>query len=231
MTKEEQLKEGLFRILSEKGAKLMGCAQLSGIIDDEKQIGVSVAVPVPRKIVEDLKESPTREYYDMYHQLNHQLDEIVEAGTDFLRKNGCKAKANTTTVMEQDENWCTYLPHKTVATRAGLGWIGKNCLLVTKEYGGAIRLSSLITNAPLPTDVPIEKSLCGNCTECVKYCPAGALTGAVWHAGMDRAELFKKDICFQSMIRRMKAATGIEADICGKCFAVCPYTQRYLTEK
>lgn len=231
MEKEEQLKEALFQILSEKGAKLMGVADLSGIVEGAMQTGISVAVPVPVNIVNDLKEAPTEEYYHMYHQLNAQLNEIVEAGADFLQKKGYQAQANTTAVMEQDENWCTWLPHKTVATRAGLGWIGKSCLLVTREYGGAVRISSLITDAPLEEDTPVDKSLCGDCTECVKHCPAGALKGELWKAGMERAELFDKDVCFTSMVIRMKALTGIEADLCGKCFAVCPYTQRYLKGK
>ena len=88
------------------------------------------------------------------------LDNIVSCGAEFLLENGYQAYANTTKAVKQDDNWCTPLPHKTVATRAGLGWIGKNCLLVTKEYGSAVRLSSLLTDAPLPAGTPddIRKS-------------------------------------------------------------------------
>ena len=77
-----------------------------------------------------------------------------------LLENGYQSYANTTKAVKQDDNWCTPLPHKTVATRTGLGWIGKNCLLVTKEYGSAVRLSSLLTDAPLPAGTPddIRKS-------------------------------------------------------------------------
>lgn len=146
----EELKRALYAVLAEAGANLMGIADLSGIVSGEMQTGVSVAVPVPRNIVRDLQTAPTREYYDAYHALNARLDGIVSRGAEFLRANGYRAQANTIKVVRKDEDWRTPLPHKTVATRAGLGWIGKNCLLITREYGGAVRLSSLLTDAPLP---------------------------------------------------------------------------------
>lgn len=222
------LKEELFRILSEKGAVRMGIADLSDVAEGTMRVGVSVAVPVPKHIVRDLMTAPTKEYYDTYYALNAQLDEIVESGAQFLRGRGFQAAANTTKVVRTDDNWQTPLPHKTVAVRAGLGWIGKSCLLVTETHGGAIRLSSLLTDAPLPCDAPVTESRCGGCTACVKACPAKALTGALWTPGMAREELFHREICKEKQVERMKQATGIETDLCGLCFAVCPYTQRYL---
>lgn len=224
--KARQLKEDLFSHLTEKGAKLMGVADLSGIVSGDMKTGISVAVPVPPHIVRDLQTAPTKEYFDAYHSLNARLNGIVEAGAAFLKERGWEACANTTDVVKTDEAWVTPLPHKTVATRAGLGWIGKSCLLVTEEYGSAIRLSSLLTDAPLPPDTPVNESRCGSCTVCVKACPAGALTGALWYAGMPREELFHRKICKKTQLERMKQATGIEQDLCGLCFAVCPYTRR-----
>lgn len=222
--------EDLFRLLREKGAKLIGIADLSGIAEGTLTTGISVAVPVPRHIVRDLQDSPTKEYYDAYYSLNEQLNHIVSSGAEFLKGCGYQAFANTTKAVRIDDNWSTPLPHKTVATRAGIGWIGKNCLLVTKEYGSAIRLSSLLTDAPLPAAQPINQSLCGACSVCVESCPGKALTGKSWDAQKTRTELFHKEICKETQIRRMKQATGIETDLCGLCFAVCTYTKRYLAE-
>ncbi len=228
MTDRSLLKKELFSLLEEKGAKLMGVADLTGIVDGEMKRGVSVAIPVPKNIVRDLQTAPTKEYYDVYYSLNAQLDSIVTSGAEFLLKQGYHALANTTKAVKTDENWNTPLPHKTVATRAGLGWIGKNCLLVTREYGSAVRLSSLLTDAPLPCDTPKTESHCGGCTVCVKHCPAKALTGVLWTPETRREELFHKEDCKKMQIQRMKQATGIETDLCGLCFAVCPYTQKYL---
>lgn len=182
------------------------------------QTGISVAVPVPKHIVRDLQTAPTKEYYDTYYFLNAQLDEIVTSGAEFLMNNGYHAQANTTKVVKTNEDWRTPLPHKTVATRAGLGWIGRNCLLVTREYGSAVRLSSLLTDAPIPFDVPITESYCGRCMVCVNRCPAKALTGKLWTPKTSREALFHKEECKKMQIQRMKQATGIKTDLCSLCF-------------
>lgn len=222
------LKEELFELLKRKGAKLMGVADLRGIVDGEMQIGVSVAVPVPPNIVQQLQTAPTIEYYNTYYSINAQLNDIVSSGAEFLKERGYLAHANTTETVKQDKDWRTPLPHKTVATRAGLGWIGKSCLLVTEKYGSAVRLSALLTDAPIKCDDPINESRCGKCTICVRKCPAHAFSGALWNTGVKREELFNKEACKKMQIQRMKQATGIETDLCGLCFAVCPYTQRYI---
>ena len=222
------LKKELFGLIAEKGARFMGVANLAGIVEGELQTGISVAIPVPRKIVLDLQYMPTREYYDAYHSMNAQLDDMVSSGAAFLRNRGYQAYANTTEVVKKDRDWKTPLPHKTVATRAGLGWIGKSCLLVTREYGSAVRISSLLTNAPLPFDRPINESRCGGCSTCVRSCPAQAFTGVLWNVEVDREEMFHKEDCKQMQIQRMKQATGMEVDLCGLCFAVCPHTGKYL---
>lgn len=238
------LKEELFQCLKKEGAALMGIADLSDIhlfgehpeaspvgeafLKEGLRTGVSVAIPVPPAIVKTLETAPTREYYDTYYAMNHHLDQIVTAGAAFLTQKGFHAYANTVDKVIKGTHSISALPHKTVATRAGLGWIGKSCLLVTPQYGGAIRLSSLLTDAPLPCDVPIRESRCGNCHRCVDQCPGHALKGTLWYEGIDRSLILDWQTCKKAQLERMIAATGIHQDLCGKCFAVCPYTQRYI---
>ena len=228
MLEAQELKQELFRRLAAEGAAQMGVADLRGLVPSGLETGVAVLVSLPRDLVRALQTAPTRAYYAAYHTLNAQLDRIVTRGADFLEQAGYRARAQTTSAVVQDDGWSTPLPHKTVATRAGLGWVGKSCLLVTRAYGSAVRLSSLVTDAPLPWDPPVEESQCKGCSLCVQRCPGQALTGATWHPGLPREALLRKEICQETQLRRMKAATGIDTDLCGLCFAVCPHTQRYL---
>ena len=92
-------------------------------------------------------------------------------------------------------NFRTPLPFKTLATRSGLGWIGKSATLVTKEYGNAIRLNGVLTDMPIQSGVPINSSLCGDCEECIKSCPGKAVKGKLWDLHTDRDELLDASEC------------------------------------
>ncbi|MDD4509632.1 MAG: 4Fe-4S double cluster binding domain-containing protein [Oscillospiraceae bacterium] len=221
------LSEELRQVLLDAGAKLVGYGDISSV-SGRYPIGVSVAIPVPAHIIREIEGGPTENYLNTYHALNAALNRVVKVGEAFLLEKGFSAFAQSTDAVSQDADWRSEMPHKTVATRAGLGWIGKSCLLVTPQYGSAVRISSLLTNAPLDVNVPINESRCGGCAVCVKACPAQALKGTLWSLSVDRAEIVDKDACKKKQKELMMARTGIDMDLCGKCFAVCPYTRRYL---
>lgn len=232
-SQDRRLTEDLIALLHEKGAALTGIGDMTGVPGCSLPVGVSVAVPLPVYIVKDLQTGPTIEYRNMYRTLNEKLNSIVTAGEKFLKENGHNAFARTTDRVQISDDHISDLPHKTVATRAGLGWIGKNCLLITQEYGPAIRLSSLLTDAPLCTSEPIDQSQCGRCHLCVSACPGQALKGTLWNTAVNRDEIVDADKCYKTQRRIMKERTGIEIDLCGKCFAVCRFTLKYIrrTEK
>lgn len=66
------------------------------------------------------------------------------------------------------------LVDRAVAERAGIGWNGKNCSIITPEFGSYVYLGELITNIPFAPSTPIENE-CGDCTLCMDVCPTGAL--------------------------------------------------------
>ena len=224
------LTEELKTLLFQNGAALVGIGDLRGVRGCDYDTGISVAALLPENVIRDLQHAPTKEYYDLYYSLNDKLNEIVKAGESFLQQKGFSAYAQTTDRVKVDSDRCSKLPHKTVAVKAGLGWIGKNGLLVTEKFGSAVRISSLLTNAPLKHDIPVEGSQCGACTLCVKSCPAQALSGTLWKAGTEREKIVDVEKCYEKQAEIMYGATGIKADLCGKCFAVCMYTQRYLNK-
>lgn len=66
------------------------------------------------------------------------------------------------------------LSDRAVAERAGIGWSGKNCAIITPEFGSYVYLGELLTSIPFEPDQPIEDQ-CGTCNKCLEACPTGAL--------------------------------------------------------
>lgn len=224
------LSEDLRQLLVLQGASLVGYGDISEIVknqDNDMKYGVSVVVSMTPDIVGNIENGPTKEYYSEYNRLNLLLDDLVIKGAAFLKDRGFKAVAQTTASVEEFENCRTLMPHKSFATRAGIGWIGKCALLVTEQYGSAVRISSIITNAPLKVSKPINHAKCCSCMTCVNACPAGAATGEEWDITKDRDNFFNPLLC-REKASWQTAKIGIDETLCGKCIQICPYTQRYI---
>ena len=177
-----------------------------------------------------MQNAPTQEYVNELIKLNTKLDEIGMECEKYLIKNGYKAYAQTKKRLGADfgENNSFELPHKTIATRAGLGWIGKSALFTTTKFGSALRLSSVLTNAPLDTGKAILKSKCGKCLECMKSCPGGAISGKEWNYKLKRNEFYDDKKCEKYALKISYENLGKKDTVCGKCIYACPHTQSYI---
>lgn len=220
--------------LQHNGAELVGVGSLLELPEDVRAglpVGISVAVKYPKEVIEGITELPTQEYKDWYDALNERLDALVTFGAELLTHEGYTAIAQSRAyVGNAEEKLQSLLPQKTVATRSGLGWIGKCALLVTSEYGSMLRFSSILTDAPLTLSEPINASRCGRCTKCRDACPARAVSGKEWSVGMYRDEFFDPVKCRTTARERSLRGFGQEVSLCGKCIEICPYTQRYIRE-
>ena len=189
-------------------------------------------MPLPAGTVRGIEHGPTREYFEQYHELNALLDHLAETVAAYLTKQGFRALPQTSTVVVESADHRTAMPHKTCATRAGLGWIGKSALLVTSEYGPAVRLTSVLTDAEFDeTAEPVNESRCGGCTNCKDACPGQAIQGALWQVGTPREALVDVAKCRPAARKLAWEMVGEEITLCGKCIEVCPYTRRYLSKK
>lgn len=214
--------------LISKGASIVGFADLSDIDINARRgfrYGILIGIAVDSDLVSNIPNGPTIAYKDEIININKTLNSLCDFTVDLIAQNGFNAFSQGN--IKQDDNFRTPLPHKTVATRAGIGWIGKSGTLVTEEYGNCIRIHSVLTDMNFITGTPINESKCGNCNLCTDNCPGKAVKGVNWNIKIDRDELLDARACKQEVIRR-----GIPLDItvgsCGICLAVCPYTKKYL---
>ena len=217
--------------LKGNGADLVGFADATCLPPDVTEglpRAVSMAVALDPAAIRDIQDGPTARYFAEYKRANALLGRLGEQIARILIEAGYRARPFPATTEQIDRTTLSVkLQHKTVATRAGLGWIGKSGLLVTQEYGSAVRLASVLTDAELETGRPTDTSSCGGCRQCVEHCPARAITGQDWEPGLSREHIYSAAACFQ-MAREFAGRTGIKATICGICINACPWTQRYL---
>lgn len=225
------LSDDLRKYLLSNGATKVGFADISDVtIIDGYNYGIVFYIAYPREIIKNMSNAPTKEYLSELIDINSRLDNLGMLCEEFLIKRGYGAYAQTKKRLGQDfgENNSFELPHKTFATKSGLGWIGKSALLTTLEHGSALRLSSVLTDAPLECGEPILESRCGSCMVCRDACIGGAISGEEWNYKKYRNEFFDDKKCEQFALKVSEANLGKADTVCGKCLFACPYTKKYI---
>ena len=222
----------LSSLLHNEGASLVGFGDISALDYQGFTSCVALAVMIPAKVIAGIKNGPARDYFDSYHELNARLNALAELAAKYLSDRGHRALPQTTTTVVESPGYRTPVPHKTCATRAGLGWIGKSTLLVTEEYGPAVRLSSVLTDAEFDSvSEPINVSRCGSCTACASACPGQAIKGALWDVNAPLESLVDVEDCRKAARALAADMIGEQITLCGKCIETCPYTRAYLKKE
>jgi epoxyqueuosine reductase len=228
------------RELIPSGNYVFGFAGINGLIDNKYsdfKYGISIGRRLDDGIINEIVLGPTLAYYHYYRQINLELSVVAGKIKTGLNHHGINAVVIEPTVPVNDkqgkefmQNLTVDVSHKMVATRAGLGWIGKTDLLISKAFGPRLRLVSLlISQKPKSVAKPVEKSLCGNCRICVDTCPAQAASGHLWKAGVHRDTFFNARKCRDKCGELARQILHTDIRICGICVAVCPI--RYATGK
>jgi epoxyqueuosine reductase QueG len=158
---------------------------------------------------------------DDFHLKEAEVDRLADYIAQYLTIKGHAAysQSENNTILTgfyNEKTKTTPLPHKTIALLAGLVWIGKHNLLVTPEFGSAVCMCTVLTDAPLKTisHAPVN-SLCGSCSICTTICPTKAIKGKIWDISTSRDEMVDVYQC----------------TTCMECLTYCLWTQAYMKKE
>jgi len=224
----------LLSLISSLGAFRAGVAGLEALIGLSTQppgllvpyrCGISLAVRLDDGVVDGLLAEnnprpgePTPAYARLYAEANHRLDTMALRVMRFIQGRGYRAEAIPASETLLGHHGA--LPHKAVARQAGLGWIGRHVLLIVPGAGPRVRLSTVLTDAPLPTGEPIDGD-CGECRRCLEACPVEALRFVPYQDYPPRHEALDVARCAERLTGFARAP-AIGRPVCGICMAVCP---------
>jgi epoxyqueuosine reductase len=161
--------------------------------------------------------------HSTYDVVNIALDQIGVRVANELQRAGYGAFPVPASKRTSDENICGIFSQKLAAHLAGLGWIGKSCLLITPDHGPRVRWVTVLTDAPLrPTGSPMEQQ-CGKCTACVDICPQHAFTGRVFCDDEPREARYDAAAC-DRYFKELEKSRGV--GVCGLCLYICPHGKK-----
>jgi epoxyqueuosine reductase QueG len=209
------LNQELIELLKQEGCHIVGFADIRILPEEQRNgldVGIIMATTYTPKAVWDRLDDEKRQSIIDNEERGNPLERYNKLTKSFLKEKGYKR--NTTYQTMQ-------ITYKMLATLAGVGWVGRCALLVSKEQGSAVRFTAVLTNAPFECGTPIMASQCPlDCVACVEICPAKAIKGGLWERGIHRDEFFDVNACKKS-----------RSTCNGLCIAHCPYTQAGLGYK
>lgn len=151
-----------------------------------------------------------RDYHKLMRRRLQQLAERIQA---LVGPFGYRAFVDSAPVME-----------RALATRAGLGWIGKNTMLINRQAGSYFFLGELYTDLPLPLDSSYEQEHCGRCRACLDKCPTQAFVGP--HVLDARRCISYLTIELKGSIPlELRPMMGNRVFGCDDCQLVCPWNR------
>jgi epoxyqueuosine reductase len=202
------------------GFDLVGAADVSGLradflleagTRDRFGMAVSLGKRLNDAVLDDIRDRPTALYFHHYRQMNFFLDRGALLVADHIQRRGFRSLPVAASQIVDWEGQRAHVSHKHVGRAAGLGWFGRNNLLVSQELGARFRLVTVLTDMPLEAGAPLDRD-CGPCRACAAACPAGAIK--------DTREAFDHQACYETLKEfRRKGYTA--QFICGICVRDC----------
>ncbi len=174
--------------------------------------GIALGKRLLNAVIEEIEDRPTALYFHHYRQLNFFLDRGAFIMASDIQELGFQALPVPASQITNWEKQQGHLSHKKVGYLSGLGWIGRNNLLVNPDFGSRFRLVTILTDMPLAADHPLDED-CGSCRACIRVCPAKAIQEDV--SNFDHWRCFDK-------LKEFRKSGIVGQHICGVCIKACP---------
>jgi epoxyqueuosine reductase len=178
------------------GADLRNFATPVDLAGQRFPFAIAWAAPMQPQVMASICNGPNQAYADEYARINIRINNCPSAGRRTLSTGAFTPwhwlpRSEAILLVIRGD-----FPHKTAATLAGLGWIGRNCQLITRPYGPWVRLGTVFTDLALPCGPPMQRSFCGQCLRFASQaCPAKALLGKSWTPETPREALLHVETC------------------------------------
>ncbi len=219
------LKRRLGLLVYQNGGDLFGIADLESgrefiIAQGDEALGrfpraVSIGIRLSDVVVDrhspDEKHENSLYWHHVYRVVTPALDQLAQRIQRELQADGFMAFPVPASLPYNRETLKSVFSHKLAAHLSGLGWIGKNCLFISPDFGPRIRLVTVLTDALLPPGIPLKKR-CGRCKACVVSCPVQAFKGIEFQAEDPVEVRFDTRAC----------ETYRRTHPCGLCVSTCP---------
>lgn len=202
------------------GLDFFGVADISGVKSDfnlskdtkaKAAHAIVIGTRLSAAVLDELHQEPTRLYSHHYKTANTFLDLCAFRIANVIQGKGFYSLPIPASQLLDWKKQTAHLSHKHLGVLAGLGWIGRNNLLVNSVAGAQLRLATILTDMPLTLDKPVKEG-CGQCRACVVLCPAGAIKA-------DPKD-FDHQSCFEKL-KEFEKSNTVNQYICGVCVNVC----------
>jgi len=194
------------------------CIDLSEYGDNYKSALVYAVPHIKNMDIDNYKEDILEQYII---QARTEINDIQNKIENVLLKYSAKYIFPSIT-QRNEEDLLAPISFKQLGVNAGIGWMGKNDLLVSNEYGPRLRLGVVLIDYDFPQNTIIKENNCPeNCVLCINACPHKALKNTLWINGIKRDEIIDYKLCNNKrsiFIRK----TGRKHS-CGYCMVSCNY--------